>query len=186
MSNLIPPSPSLRSYLTRRRVFISFHSKDMYYKNRFEQLFGHLFINKSVKFGGIDSDLDDAYVKRLIHEDYLTDSSVCVVLVGPETYCRKHVDWEIAAALNKKVGGYSGLLGLCLPNHPDYYRDVYNADRVPLRLVKNLQSGYARLYNWTEDGDSIKSRVESAFRDRVTKSDKILNLSIPQFKYNRC
>src|SRR2546426_3884279 len=49
-----------------------------------------------------------------------------LVLVGPKTKCRKHVDWEISAGLNKKVGGYSGLLGVLLPGFPllpvDQYR----------------------------------------------------------------
>ncbi|MBN1234575.1 MAG: TIR domain-containing protein [Methanotrichaceae archaeon] len=30
----------------------------------------------------------------MIHLKYIEDSSVLVVLVGPKTYCRKHVDWE--------------------------------------------------------------------------------------------
>jgi hypothetical protein len=175
----------IKRLIPKRKVFISFHSKDIYYKNRFESLFGHLFVNKSVKFGGIDSDLDDSYVKRLIREDYLTDSSVCVVLVGLETYCRKHVDWEISAALNKKTGGYSGLLGLCLPTHPDFVRDVYNPDIVPLRLVDNLKSGYANLYNWTENEEAIKARVEIAFENRISKAEKIENWRT-QFSYNRC
>jgi len=179
------PSFAPKRLTLKHKVFISFHSKDMYYKERFESLFGHIFINKSVKFGGIDSDLNDSYVKRLIREDYLTDSSVCIVLVGPETYCRKHVDWEIAAALSKKAGGYSGLVGLCLPNHSDFYRDVYNPDIVPSRLVDNLKSGYASLYNWTEEEEAIRQRVELAFENRISKMDKIQNWRI-QFKYNRC
>lgn len=35
----------------------------------------------------------------------IEDSSVLVVLAGPYTWGRKHADWEISAALNKKVGG---------------------------------------------------------------------------------
>ncbi|GIX40489.1 MAG: hypothetical protein KatS3mg129_0222 [Leptospiraceae bacterium] len=95
---------------TRHKVFINYyHKEDEYYRNRFEELFGHLFINRSVKPGDIDTDVSTEYIKRLIQEDYISDISVLVVLVGSKTYCRKHVDWEISAALMKKVGGYSGL-----------------------------------------------------------------------------
>ena len=138
--------PPLRVAPGRHKVFVSFHSKDLYYKDRFDQLFGHTFINKSVKFGDVASDVADVYIKRLIREDYVSDASVIVVLVGPQTYCRKHVDWEISAALSTRASGYSGLLGLCLPNHPDFVRDMYNAEIVPQRLVDNLQSGYAAFY----------------------------------------
>ena len=63
----------------RRKVFISYHHKDEFYKNLFEELFWDVFINKSVKFGGIDSDLTERYIKRLIQEGHISDSSVCVI-----------------------------------------------------------------------------------------------------------
>lgn len=170
---------------TRHKVFISYyHKDDQYYRNRFEELFGHLFINKSVELGDIDTDVSTEYIKRLIQENYITDSSVVVVLVGKNTYGRKHVDWEISAGLNKKVGGYSGLLGLCLPNHSDYGKDKYQSDIVPPRLVDNLQSGYAKFTDWTENEASIKNRIEDAFNVRIDKTDKIDN-SKPQFTNNR-
>jgi hypothetical protein len=171
---------------TKHKVFISYyHREDQKYKCRFEDLFKHLFINKSVEPGEIDTDVSTEYIKRLIQEKYIEDTSVLVVLVGPKTYCRKHVDWEISAALNKKVGGYSGLLGLCLPTHPDYRRDSYSPDIVPPRLVDNLKTGYAKLYDWTEDESTIKKWIEEAFQARIDKAAKIDN-SREQFKYNKC
>ncbi len=60
---------------TRHKVFISYyHKDDQHYRNRFEQLFGHIFINKSVELGDIDADLSTEYIKRLIQENYITDS----------------------------------------------------------------------------------------------------------------
>jgi len=173
---------------TRHKVFISYYHKDdekYKYREKFEELFGHIFINKSVEGGDIAPDNSDGYIKRLIQQNYITDTSVLVVLVGPKTYCRKHVDWEISAALNKKVGGYSGLLGLCLPTHPDYDKDKYNPDIVPPRLVDNLKSGYANFYDWTKDESKIKKWVKEAFQARIDKADKIDN-SMEQFKDDRC
>lgn len=170
----------------RHKVFISYyHNDDNYYRKRFEELFKYLFVNRSIQPGDIDTDDSDEYIKRLIQENYITDVSVIIVLVGPKTYCRKHVDWEISAALNKKVGGYSGLLGLCLPSHPTYSKNLYDPDTVPPRLVDNLKPKYAKLYNWTEDEDKIKKWVEDAFESRVKKADKIDN-SREQYKQNRC
>jgi hypothetical protein len=170
---------------TPHKVFISYyHEDDHLYRLRFELLFRHLFINKSVKPGDIDSDTGDEYIKRLIREGYITDASILVVLVGPDTHTRKHVDWEISAALNKKVGGYSGLVGLRLPSHPDYGKKTYNGANIPPRLVDNLVSGYANLYDWTDDGEATRLRIERAFRDRVQKAELIDN-SLDQFRYNR-
>jgi hypothetical protein len=171
---------------TRHKVFISYyHYNDECYRNEFEKLFGHLFVNKSVQIGDIDTDNSTEYVKRLIQTNYITDTSVLVVLVGVKTYCRKHVDWEISAALNKKVGGYSGLVGLLLPTHPDYSKSHFNPETVPPRLVDNIRSGYANLYPWTTSEEDIRIWINQAFDNRVGKSGLINNHGI-QFINNRC
>lgn len=168
----------------KHKVFISYyHHDDEYYRNRFETLFGTTFINKSVAPGEIDSDNSADYIKRLIQTEHITDSSVTVVLVGRNTWGRKHVDWEISAALSKKAGGYSGLMGLCLPTNPDYGTS-YNPNNTPPRLVDNLDSGYAKYYDWTEDVADIKAWIQTAFNSRINKKDLIDN-SRPQFQRNK-
>ena len=170
----------------RHKVFVCYHHKnDSYYKERFEELFDDIFILKSVNDGDIDSDNSDEYIKRLIQEDYLSDSSVLVVLVGSATKCRKHVDWEISAALNKKVGGYSGLLAICIPDNPDHPGPHYNSNNIPKRLGDNLTSDYAKYYDWTESKNTIKIWVEAAFNERIDKNELIVNDRI-QMTDNEC
>jgi len=173
----------------RHKVFISYyHKDDEYYRELFERLFGHLFINKSVGPGDIDEDNSDDYIKRLIQEDYISDASVLIVLVGQKTYCRKHVDWEISAALNKKVGGYSGLLGILLPEFLLTPDGKYSVEDVPPRLADNVKSGYAKVYKWEwvcASESRIKSAVEEAFKNRIDLADKLDN-SREQYKYDRC
>lgn len=171
--------------LQKHKVFISYyHHDDEYYRNRFETLFGTTFINKSVAPGEIDSDNSADYIKRLIQTEHITDSSVIVVLVGRNTWGRKHVDWEISAALSMKAGGYSGLLGLRLPTHPDYGSATLDPTFVPPRLVDNLDSGYASIYEWTEVISDMKSLIQDAFDARIDKKD-LINNSSQQFQRNR-
>lgn len=74
----------------KHKVFISFyHKDDEKYRDEFEELFGHLFISKSVNDGDIDEDNSDEYIKHLIQEDYISDASVVLVLCGPNTWKRK-------------------------------------------------------------------------------------------------
>ena len=172
--------------MAKHKVFISYyHLDDEKYRQEFERRFGHLFINKSVGIDEIADDNSAEYIKRLIREGYLDDTSVLLVLVGPKTVCRKHVDWEISAALNKKVGGYSGLLGICLPEHPAYQKQNYTESTVPDRLVDNLKSGYAKLYDWTNSEASVTAWIEDAFQARISRKDQINN-SRPQYVRNRC
>ena len=173
---------------TKHKVFISYyHKDDQWYKNRFEELFGNLFINKSVMPGDIDTDLSTEYIKRLIQKGYLTDTSVLVVLVGPNTWRRKHVDWEISAALSKKVGGYSGLVGILLPEFPLINNNQYRYDDLPPRLADNVNSGYAEIYTWNDACSSsirIKSVIETAFKNRISKAHLIVNTRL-QYVNNR-
>lgn len=171
--------------MSKHKVFISYHHKnDWYYKQEFERIFDCIIISKSVSPGDIDPDNSDAYIKRLIQQDYITDSTVTIVLIGSETAKRKHIDWEISASLSKKVGGYSGLLGIILPSHPDYYKDKISNDTIPPRLLKNIQSGYAGFIKWNNDVNFVAQCIEKAFQNRTYKTSTIDN-NLPQFVYNR-
>jgi len=170
----------------RHKNFVSFyHQDDETYRTAFEAAFGHLFINKSVKTGDIDEDNSTDYIKRLIAEDYITDASVVTVLVGPDTKKRKHVDWEIAAGLNKKVGGYSGLIGILLPTFPWASDRKFHYDDLPPRLAANVKAGYASLYDWnTLNAANIETLIDQAFLNRKDKADLIDN-SLQLFSNNR-
>lgn len=168
--------------MTKHKVFISYyHKDDESYRNRFEELFGDLFINKSVKLGDISDDLSTDYIKRLIREDYISDSSVVLILVGKNTYCRKHVDWEIYAGLYKNAG----LLSLVLPTHTAYNTGKYSENNIPARLYDNLNSEYASIDYWTENREKIKKLVNTAFENRKLRKNNKIN-SRKQMKKNRC
>lgn len=168
---------------THRKVFVSFHHADQWYRDRWDELFGSIFISKSVGEGEIDDTNSAEYVARVIRQEYMTDASVCVVLIGPNTYCRKHVDWEIAAALDPRTGGRAGLVGLYLPNHLGYYGSV--SGFIPARLEDNVKSGYAKLYRWTGDAAEVEAIVEEAFANRRTLTHLARN-GRTQFGRNLC
>jgi hypothetical protein len=169
---------------TKHKVFLSFyHHDDEYYKHLFEGSFGHIFINKSVHPGDIATDNSDEYIKHLIQEDYISDASVVIVLVGPNTKSRKHVDWEISAGLNKKLNGYSGLAGILLPNFKLQANGNYFYSDIPPRLADNIQSGYAKMYRWDYACTIMKDIIEEAFQKRISSSDKINNSRI-QARYD--
>lgn len=180
-------SYTLPRNITKRKTFVSYyHRDDQDYHVRFQNLFGDLIVSKSVQAGDIDSENSTDYVKQLIQKDFLSDVTILVVLVGPKTLCRKHVDWEISGALNLKVGNsYAGLIGLLLPTHPEYGKTNYKKENLPMRLAANLDSGFATLYDWSDDRVVMQKRIESAYLKR-DESEKIINQSIPQMQNNLC
>lgn len=170
----------------KHKVFISFyHHDDQRYKEEIESLFGDRMISKSVQEGDYGPDNSDEYVKRLIREDKISDSSVVVVLCGPNTWKRKHVDWEIYAGLRKSVNGTSGLVGIVLPVFPTradgrYYDTAF----LPDRLNDNYKSGFAKLYTWNDFKQDFDRIIQEAFDNRKLLANLVDN-SRPQIKRNR-
>ncbi|TPD70485.1 TIR domain-containing protein [Flavobacterium microcysteis] len=177
INNLFSWDRQLPLNITKRKTFISYyHYEDQYYKERFKNLLGDLVTHKSVENGDIDSDNSDGYIKQLIQKGYLADTTVLVVLIGPNTKHRKHIDWEISGALNYKVGDkYSGLLGLLLPNHPDFGTTKATYNLMPTRLADNFKSEYAVIIDWTDDRAKMQEYIELAFERRNTHLDNIDN-----------
>ena len=133
----------------KHKVFTSFyHNDDQWYKDYIDKNFSNTIINKSVMDGEYDPDDSDEYIKFLIREDKISDSSIVVVLAGPNTRRRKHVDWEIYAGLTKKANGNSGLIGILLPEFPLTIDNKYFYKDLPARLADNVNSGYAYIYKW--------------------------------------
>lgn len=174
--------------MTKRKTFISYYHKDEHYKEQFEKLFDDIIVNKSVKDGDINEDNKEAYTKALIQQGYLKDTTVLVVLIGSKTRCRKHVDWEISGALDRKVGDhYAGLVGIRLPNHSDYGKGSnYNPNNLPKRLAANLETDYAELYDWTLDVRIMEKIINDAYYRRKSHLGKHVNKSIPQMQKNTC
>ena len=118
----------------------------------------------SVQLGDINESLNPETIRRRIRDEYLRDTSVTVVLIGTQTWQRKHVDWEISSSIrNTEFNPRSGLLGLLLPNHPAYDSGRYDPGTIPPRLYDNTKSGYAILAQWTNDPDDMQSLIHDAY-----------------------
>lgn len=171
---------------TSHKVFISFHSEDIYYKNEFERLFHdyhEVIISRSVDTGDIPDNLQTETVRQKIRDEYLRDSSVTIVLIGAKTWQRKHVDWEIGSSLRDTAfNPRSGLLGIVLPTYSGFSTNSYNRFTIPPRLADNTANGYAKIYSWSTNPYSIQNWVHEAY---VNKSKVIPDNSYPSFINNR-
>ena len=156
----------------RHKVFVSFHNDDMAYKNWFVQMLGDDIVDKSVNVDDIDDStpIKVDTIRRIIRDDYIADATVTVVLVGPCTWQRKHVDWEIGSSLrDTRNNSRCGLLGILLPNHPNYGASEYNPQLVPPRLADNHWGGdnsYAKVYHWSNSTEEVRQWIDRAFNSR--------------------
>lgn len=156
------------SRFPRRKVFISFYNDDQGYKDRFVQKARNVIVDKSVDTGRIDdTSLKVATIRQRIRDDYIRDATVTIVLIGPCTWQRKCVDWEIGSSLRKtKKNPRCGLLRILLPNHPGYRKKKRNPRLIPPRLVDNCggQDPYALIYDWPP------TRAEARLREWVHRA----------------
>ena len=157
------------------KVFISYyHEDDQEYKDRLVQALESKAIDKSVSPGDIhDENLPLEEIRRRIRDDHIADATVTIVLIGPCTWQRKHVDWEISASLiHRPNNPRCGLLGLLLPTHRDYGKKPENRNPrlIPQRFARNIggKNPFAVVYDWPKSGLSKKilPKIQKAFQRR--------------------
>lgn len=171
----------------RHNVFVSYHhANDQIYRNKFENLFSNIYdvmLSNSVQIGDIDPNLRTETIRQKIRDKYLRKSTVTIVLIGAETWKRKHVDWEIASSIRQtEFNERSGLLGVFLPTYRKDYLGKHNPYTIPPRLHKNVEKGFAKLYDWSDDPVEVQRWIHQAFLDRK----KILpDNKYPSFVNNR-
>ena len=172
----------------RHKVFVSYHhSQDEGYKTRFCKMLGSDIVDKSVTDGDIDVDLKTDTIRQKIRDEFISDASVTVVLTGRCTWQRKHIDWEIGSSLrDTKKNARCGVLGILLPNHYDFGRDVYRGHLIPPRLTDNSggNDAFAAIYDWPRpwSTDSVRNWIHHAFERR---SLRLPTNARPQFGRNR-
>lgn len=151
------------------RVFVSYHhDNDQGWYDQFTRLFADTYdlVTDRSLATCIESD-DCDYVMRTIREDYITGTSLTIVLCGSETWKRKYIDWEIKATLHKE----HALLGMQLPS---LIAGPNGRVTVPDRLSDNINSGYAVWIGWTTDPATLSAAMQTA-RTRSANTAAIVN-----------
>ena len=106
--------------IAKHKVFISYyHQDDQGYKNRLLTLnnYYNIFEDYSVHEDEIDdTGMTSEQIRREIRDNYIQDATVLVLLCGENTKHRKHIDWEIHAAMyDSDVNPKMGILVINLP-----------------------------------------------------------------------
>lgn len=172
------------NYIPKHKVFLSFHHQDDAYRQQFERdfssQFNSIFVNRSVQDGDIDPNNQIDTIRQKIRDNFISDSTVTIVLIGENTWQRKHVDWEIGYSLTQtSQNTRSGLIGILLPSYNicldsqnncglEYAENgsTYTPCNIPPRLYDNIQSGYAKIYSYPSSANQLKEWIHEAFQRR--------------------
>ena len=177
----------------RHKVFISYyHEDDQEWKERFVRMMGDKIVDRSVNIADIVGDSPPAEdTLRRIRENYISDAAVTVVLIGPRTWQRKYVDWEIGATLrDTQTNPRCGVLGILLPTHPNYGETKFDRRLIPPRLADNLEQNdpFAFIQSWPGQrnrrrADDVQNWIHQAFVRR--KRQPYPNNALTIFARNR-
>ena len=160
----------------RHKVFISYYHKgDQEYKDRLVKALDSKAVDMSVREGDIQEEgLHIDEIRRRIRDNHISGATVTIVLIGPCTWRRKHVDWEISASLiHRPNNPRCGLIGLLLPTHPDYQKkpEDRNPRLMPPRLAANIEGNnpFAVVYDWPNNrlGRKMVPKIHTAFERRL-------------------
>ncbi|TKU16507.1 TIR domain-containing protein [Citrobacter sp. wls827] len=198
--------------MAKHNVFISYHHKnDQDFKEELLKLNEEhkIFIDQSVYTGDIDETLDAQVIREKIRDEYLSDSTVTILLVGTETKNRKHIDWELYSSMyDGKINKKSGVLVINLPTikssihaahgEQEYYpgtswttlkcRSDYEERHpfLPERIIDNLLNPNAKISvtNWNSIKDNpsfLSELIDKTFDSKKTNN---YNLSREMRKNN--
>lgn len=170
----------------RRKVFLSHYHGHRDWTDAFLRDFGDVFIRRSVgalRDDNLINSCNPEYVMRRIREEYIADSTVTIILVGPCTHGRRYIDWEIKGSLKRAADGMpNGLLAIQCSSNPVH---------LPQRLAANWNPQnsdcYARFYRYPQSKDELRSCIEEAFASRSQRANSIRNKHDTMMSYNaRC
>ena len=193
--------------IQRHKVFISYYHKDDqdYKKDLIDRKYFDyekceyisIFDDYSVRENDIeDEGLSTERIRCIIRDEYIKDATVLILLCGKNTKTRKHVDWEIHAAMfNTDKNPKMGILVINLPsinqgcrvsdssekplviNHNtgwtsfstrEEYENAY--PYMPIRIIDNLVKDVPiTVANWDRiayDNNALMTLIDNAFNRR--------------------
>ncbi|MCI9654242.1 MAG: TIR domain-containing protein [Acholeplasmatales bacterium] len=192
--------------IARHKVFISYyHADDQYYKNyliNLKEYDGYnrqsIFEDYSVHENEIDdTGLTSEQIRRIIRDDYIKEATVLILLCGCNTKKRKHIDWEIHAAMyNSEYNPKMGILVINLPSTNQYIRAGEDKEKplisngtnwvhldtrqeyenaypyMPSRIIDNFIKGVPiTVVDWStieNDSSKLKTLIHYAYERRKT------------------
>ena len=194
--------------IPRHKVFISYyHKDDQLYKNKLINMqyydtenacYKSIFEDCSVRENDIDDvGLSSEQIRRIIRDDYIKDATVLIVLFGANTKKRKHIDWEIHAAMyDNEVNRQMGIIVINLPYIRQHISATNNDERqlladnaywshitertkleeafryMPSRILDNMEKDVPiTVVNWDRIADDkmrLMKLIDNAFSRRLS------------------
>lgn len=159
-----------------RTVFISYYHKDaQQYKDALvdSNKKYQMFVDGSVDTGDIDdTKLTDEQIRIKIRDEYIKDADVLILLCGKNSKHRKHIDWELHAAMYRSsIKKPIPILIINLPDCSNECRRNNDREKEIIENGRNLK--WVSLSTYKEFKESYPDLPERVFKSLVNKNSPI-------------
>lgn len=177
--------------ISRHKVFISYyHKDDQKYKNHLINMkeynpktfkWQSIFDDYSVHEDEIDdTGLTSERVRQKIRDDYIKLATVMILLCGENTHTRKHIDWEIHAAMfNTNINPKMGIIVINLPSISQASRKSDDSEKDIINPNGNWITSKTRK-EYEDLFPSMPIRIIDNFESELT-DDKIVSITVVEW-----
>lgn len=168
----------------KHRVFISYyHQDDQFYKDELlrQNSSFNLFEDYSVHENEIDdTGKTDETIRQIIRDQYIKDATILILLCGLNTAKRKHIDWELHAAMfNTDNNPKMGIIAVNLPGTKQWVRAHSDEEKELVLPGNNSWVATSTRKDFEEEYPYMPSRIIDNFVANVPISvvnwDRISN-----------
>ena len=157
----------------KQRLYVGYdHLADGPYYEAFKRMFSSLY--EIVRDNSMERELDgddaEGFIRQVRGES-MDECAGAIILCGGRTHLGKFVDWEIKAALDRKLS----LIGIILPSNPD---DPLRGPLLPERMRVNFEGGFAVICRWHELA-SGKIDLGARLRFAMDRPQELIENSLP-------
>jgi hypothetical protein len=166
------------------KLFISYHLADRKAVNKIKSKLdamdiSYFSVDENSDFNGWPHQKISDYI---MHE--MSDCSILLCMVGRETYCRPHVDYELHHSLKNGCGARLGWIVVLLDNRGDSVRKI-DFSTFPNRIQDNLEyaciTSNSSLFNRL---DVLMNEADKKRNNRLIQIDNKRNcMALPKKKY---
>ena len=160
------------------KVFISYyHKDDQKFKNElvdFNKRY-HMFIDNSVDTGDIDDEyMTDEQIRVKIRDEYIKDSDVLILLCGKNSKHRKHIDWELHAAMYKSdIKDPIPIIVLNLPSARNGTRKTNDLEKGIIERQANYRVNWTSFSSYGEYKNAYPDLPERLLKSLANKNTPI-------------
>jgi hypothetical protein len=133
-----------------KKIFISYVRNDSEkYINEIKKKLTDMQFDPITEMVDLTKKYDDQGIRTIIRDKYMKDCDYVLVLLSENSWKRKHIDWEISAALrDSKFNPRKAVVTVFMPSYGEMF--IRNTSKTPQRLIGNIKSGYIQTITYNQ------------------------------------